>query len=283
MRQAFADTMLEVGQQDEKLVVLVGDISHNILQPFAQACPGRYYNVGIMEPTIVGMAAGLRLSGLNPVVHTIAPFLIERSFEQIKLDFGYQNLAGTFISVGGAFDYSGLGCSHHTYADLALMKSIPGSVVMCPGSASEFRTLFKSTYQEKLAYHRLSEKHGYLFEIDHYRAVRLREGTRVTIVAVGPQLKTAMEADIRGAEIIYVHTVKPLDMRTICLSLEKTERCVVLEEHSRVGSVADEISRTQEAVVSVCIPDEFQRGYGSRQDHLNKMGFTVEALRNACR
>ena len=76
VRQAFADTMLKVGQEDQKLVVLVGDISHNILQPFAKACPGRFYNVGICEPTIVSMAAGLSMSGLRPVVHTIAPFLV---------------------------------------------------------------------------------------------------------------------------------------------------------------------------------------------------------------
>ena len=90
IRQQFADLMLEVGTRDKKLVVLVGDISHGILQPFAKKCPTRYYNIGICEPSIVNMAAGLSKSGLNPVVHTIAPFITERACEQIKLDFGYQ-------------------------------------------------------------------------------------------------------------------------------------------------------------------------------------------------
>ena len=284
MRQAFADTMYEIGLEDERLVVLVGDISHNVLQPFAQACPGRYYNVGIMEPTIVGMAAGLAISGLKPVVHTIAPFLIERSFEQIKLDFGYQELNGTFISVGGAFDYSGLGCSHHTYADCALMKSIPKSVVICPASRSEFKQLFVQAHGKHLAYFRLSEKHGSsLGEVELGKAVRVKVGDLVTIVAVGPQLKTALDANILGAEIIYVHTLKPLDIGCIGRSVSKTGRCVVLEEHSEVGSVADEIRRAGCLVENICIPDEFQRGYGTRQDHLNKMGLTVEALRSACR
>jgi transketolase len=269
VRKAFADTMLSVGMEDEKLVVLVGDISHNILQPFAQACPGRYFNVGILEPTIVGMAAGLAISGLRPVVHTIAPFLVERSYEQIKLDFGYQALAGTFISVGGAFDYAQLGCSHHTYADLALMKSIPGSVVMCPSSATEFSTLFRSTYKDKLAYLRLSEKHGYDFPVEVGKAVKMKDGDRSTVVAVGPQLHYAMQ--IPEVDVIYVHTVKPLDLETIRKSAQKTGSIFVLEEHGRVGSVGDEVARLGFKMNHLHIPDEFLRGYGTRQDQLEKM------------
>ena len=79
IRQQFADTMFEIGKKDSKLVVLLGDISHFIMKPFAKACPGRFYNVGICEPTIVSMAAGLSKVGLIPVVHTIAPFILERS------------------------------------------------------------------------------------------------------------------------------------------------------------------------------------------------------------
>ena len=86
IRQEFADTMLEVGKENPNLVVMVGDISHSILKPFAKSCPSRYYNVGICEPSIVNMAAGLSKLNLIPVVHTIAPFIVERSYEQIKLD-----------------------------------------------------------------------------------------------------------------------------------------------------------------------------------------------------
>ena len=184
MRQAFADTMLQIGQEDEKLVVLVGDISHNILQPFAKACPGRFYNVGICEPTIVSMAAGLSMSGLRPVVHTIAPFLVERSYEQWKLDFGYQKLGGVAVSVGGAFDYAGLGCSHHTYADCALMKAIPKSVVICPASPDEFKTLFRQTYDKpQLTYFRLSETHGIdVGPVEIGKAIKIKDG-RTDLIA----------------------------------------------------------------------------------------------------
>lgn len=278
MRQAFADTMLRVGQEDDKLVVLVGDISHNILQPFAQACPGRFYNVGICEPTIVGMAAGLSMAGLRPVVHTIAPFLIERSYEQWKLDFGYQKLGGVAVSVGGAFDYSQLGCSHHTYMDCALMKGIPGSAVICPASPHEFASLFYQTYdKQQLTYFRLSEKHG--IEVGPVKVgvpVKVKDGRKATIIAVGPQLKTAIDADV-DADVIYVHTLKPLYAGVIEASLQKTRRCLVLEEHSSVGSLASEIGTP-----GIHIHD-FQRGYGSRQDHLNQLGYTVGTVRDFCR
>ena len=105
LRQTFADLMLEIGSHDESLVVIVGDISHGILQPFAKKFPDRYFNIGICEPATVNIAAGVSKVGLNPVVHTIAPFLTERAYEQIKLDFGYQDLPVNIISVGGSSDY----------------------------------------------------------------------------------------------------------------------------------------------------------------------------------
>ena len=145
IRQQFADTMLAVGKKDTRLAVLVGDISHFLLKPFAAACPGRYYNIGICEPAMMSMAAGLAKAGLRPVVHTIAPFLVERSFEQMKLDFCYQGLGGSVVTLGSAFDYSNLGCSHHCYGDFALMKTLPGSQIVYPGSAENW-TDFSSRY-----------------------------------------------------------------------------------------------------------------------------------------
>ena len=122
LRQQFADSVLSLAESDENLVVMVGDISHGILKPFRDKFPDRYYNIGICEPTILSLGAGLSNVGLTPVIHTIAPFIVERSYEQIKLDFGYQNLPVNLISVGGSFDYSQLGCSHHCYTDVSLLS-----------------------------------------------------------------------------------------------------------------------------------------------------------------
>ena len=294
MRKVFTSYMKEVGLRDPKLVVLVGDISHFALQPFAEACPGRFYNVGILEPTIVSMAAGIAASGLYPVAHTIAPFLIERSLEQIKLDFCYQNLGGTLVSVGSAFDYSGLGCSHHTYNDLGIIKGLPNTQVIFPASDIEFEELFSQTYQNQyLTYFRLpTDKHGVKFDKSQMKigqGIRVREGSAATILAVGPMLKAAMEAlpalenKLGSIEVLYYPTIKPFDTELVRASVAKTKRLLVIEEHSLVGGISQEavfaclgVNGTKFDFIS--IPNEFQRGYGHLADHYNQLGLSAEGV-----
>ena len=294
MRKAFADTMLEVGQEDDRLVVMVGDIGHGGLQPFAKACPGRYYNIGILEPTIVSMSAGVARSGLFPVAHTIAPFLIERSLEQIKLDFCYQNIGGTLISVGSAFDYAGLGCSHHCYTDLGLVKAIPNTQVIYPAMPNEFRLLFKDTYRNgKLTYFRLPcETHGVQIADDRIflgKGIKIVEGKDVTVVVVGPQLKTAAAAAKQllaegvEAEVLYYPTIKPFDAELLATSVKKTGSVLVLEEHAQYGGICQDVMLVTSNIGEVLhefvnIPDAFSRGYGSYADHCERHGFTVENI-----
>jgi len=293
-RQQFADTMFDVGQKDPNLVVLVGDISHFMLQPFAMACPGRYYNVGICEPTIVSMAAGLAKMGFYPVVHTIAPFIVERSFEQIKLDFCYQRLGGNLVTVGSAFDYSNLGCTHHCYGDFALSKTLPGAQITCPSSPVEFDTLFRQTYRNgSLTLFRIAgHQHGVDFGADDIqlgRGIKVADGGNLTIVATGPQLGSAMSAreglaDMGwDAEILYIHTIRPLDTDLIRASVGKTRRVLVIEEHMRSGGLGDDVLRTVHDLcdiqfASLSIPDAFVCDYGSYQEHCERLGLTPAGI-----
>ena len=294
LRSIFADTMLEVGVSDPDLVVLVGDISHFILQPFAKACPGRYYNVGICEQTIVSMASGLAHTGFKPVVHTISPFIIERAFEQIKLDFCYQELGGNLITVGGAFDYTTLGCSHYCYGDFALIKSLPKSQIVYPAMPNEFKKLFKLTYSnDKLTYFRLpGKRHEVVIEDEKIvfgKATLIEPGKDITVIATGPQLKTAVDSLTEFAklgldvEIIYIHTIKPFDYALVSESVRKTRKYLVIEEHSQFGGVGDEVMRATQNIENVksaflSIPDNFEHGYGNYKDHCEQIGLTSENL-----
>jgi len=294
IRQQFADTILAVGQDDHNLVVLIGDISHFILQPFAKACPGRFYNIGICEPTIMSMGAGLAKAGLYPVLHTIAPFLIERSFEQIKLDFCYHKLGGNLVTVGSAFDYANLGCTHHCYDDWALLKSFPNTQIMYPSSPVEFDTLFRQTYQNGyLTLFRLPEhQHGYEFhqkEIINGEAIKLTDGQRLTIVTTGPHLRDALEAREEltalgyEPEIIYIHTIKPLDTDLIYASALKTRRVLVLEEHNRIGGVGEDVLRTIFGINDIQfnwigIPEVFIRDYRPYEQHCEALGLTRDGI-----
>ncbi len=294
MRKMFSDTMLEVGKEDPNLVVLVGDIGHFGLQPFAKACPGRFYNVGICEQTILSMAAGLAHAGMYPVVHTIAPFVVERGFEQLKLDFCYQKLGGVLITVGSAFDYSGLGCSHFCYDDIALIKALPETQIVYPAMPNEMAQLFKQTYNNgKLTYFRLpANTHGVEIPDEKLcfgKALLIKPGEDISIIAAGPQLKIVMkalpalhEAGI-DPEVIYPHTIKPFDYDTVAESVMKTGRYLTIEEHTRFGGVGDEVTRAVQGMgiiksASIDIPDRFLHGYGSYSDHCAAFGFTSENI-----
>lgn len=293
LRQEFADTMLEVGPQDPRLVVMVGDISHGILQPFAKACPGRYYNIGICEPTIINMAAGLNKVGLIPVVHTIAPFITERAYEQIKLDFGYQMLSLNLISVGGAFDYSQLGCSHHCYTDVSLLCHLKRGVVILPGSPVEFNKLFKEIYANgQINYYRLPEHpHEVEFQagdIQFGQGIRVREGRHVTLAVIGTQLKNTLVAAERlagqgiAAEVLYFHTIQPFDAGLVRASVEKTRRLVTVEELSAHDGLYNLCLRAcvgldglEAAQIAI---DDFVHGYGTYEELCAKVGLTAEGI-----
>jgi transketolase len=293
LRQEFADTMLEVGLRDTHLVVMVGDISHGILQPFAQHCPGRYFNVGICEPSIVNMAAGVAKSGLIPVVHTIAPFIIERAYEQIKLDFGYQNLGINLISVGSAFDYSQLGCSHHCYTDISLICHFKRSHVFFPSSPIELNVLFKAAYQNgNINYFRLPEKpHGVVLSPDQIKigkAIKMVDGKDLTIVVIGPQLKTALDAVPMlkelgvAAEVLYYPTIKPFDEEAVCLSVAKTRRVLVIEEASAHDGIFNFVLKAVKHISSVeyaqIAVDDFIHQYGTYEELCEDLGFSVKGI-----
>jgi transketolase len=293
LREVFASTMLEIGPIDESLVVMVGDISHGILQPFAKACPDRYFNIGICEPSMVNLASGLSKVGLNPVVHTIAPFITERAYEQIKLDFGYQNLSMNLISVGGSFDYSQLGCSHHCYTDVSLIAHLSRSIITLPASPIEFNKLFKDVYKkDSVNYFRLTEyPHGVEFkeeEIELGKAIKVASGVDITIAALGPQLKNALIAREElqsfgiSAEIIYYHTFKPFDKLTIKESVSKTKHLISLEELSAHDGLFNQCLHSVIGIpnIKVCqmAVKDFIRGYGSYEELCKSAGLSCEDL-----
>src|SRR5277367_5503004 len=159
MRKQFVKTVTSIMEQDPRVVLLLGDIGVYGFREAFQRFPKRCYNVGVCEQAMVSLAAGLALEGMIPVVHTIAPFLVERAFEHLKVDFEYQGLGGNFVSVGASYDYSKLGPTHHCPGDGAILKTIPGMHIYVPGHPDEFDVLFRENYH-KLApkYFRLSER-----------------------------------------------------------------------------------------------------------------------------
>ncbi len=146
MRQQMVKTLEDLAKQDERLVVLLAAISNSLFSKDNPHIARRVINLGIMEQTLISVGAGFALEGFIPVMHSFAPFLVERPFEQIKDDFVYQQLSGKFISTGASYDYSVEGMTHHGPGDVALMHTLPGMQVVVPGTAQEFDILFRASY-----------------------------------------------------------------------------------------------------------------------------------------
>ena len=295
MRKQFAKTLFELGR-DEKLVVLIGDISHFLLRDFEEKYKNRFYNLGVAEQSMMSMASGLALGGLFPVVHSITPFITERCFEQIKDDLCYQDVGVNIVSVGSAFDYASLGCTHHSYDDIAILRALPNMQIIYPSAPHELDTLFKETYSNgHPTYFRLPAKSHNLKTDPKFGEVEtIINGKDVTLVVAGPQLENAYNAvselKKKGVEcdLIYLTTIKPISensIGTLIRSLEKTKKLITIEEHSVIGGIGDEASRVCGQVpfrhIRLGIQDRFLVNYGSYEEHCKANNLTKEGIMKA--
>ena len=284
MRKQFVKTVESILEQDEKAILLLGDIGVFGFKKAFETFPDRVFNIGILEQSTVGLAAGLSMQGFVPVVHTIAPFLIERSLEQLKNDFCYQNLGGNFVSVGASYDYATLGCTHHCPGDVGMLKNIPGMEIVLPGTAEEFDKLFRQSYANgKPTYFRLSEKQNSKnYEVKFGKAEIVKKGKLATIIAVGPMLELAMMAS-EGLDvtILYYTTVIPFDKKTLKENSESGK--ILLCEPYYAGALLPEILETLSSkpisIESVGVPSRMMTNYGTACEHDEAIGFTYKNIR----
>ena len=268
MRREFAKLCFETVKDDSKSVVMVGDISHFLLRETEQVAPDRFYNIGICEQSMVGMASGMAIEGMRPIIHTIAPFLVESAFEQIKNDIGYQNTEVTIVTVGGTYDYSDLGCTHHCYGDIAMMRLIPNMQVFEPSTPQEFRTLFEKTWGNGLPkYFRLSkEQHSQDFEVEpeFMKVVRESKDNRWVFVS-GHILDDVLESPNIG--VIYVPTLSSINKESyleIFKVIENAKKIYSVENHFTIGGLGDFVSETFNVVVNrIGLERKFLTNYGN--------------------
>ena len=284
MRTLFPKLVKSYLDSGNDLFVLLGDIGVYSFKDISEHYPKNIENLGTIEQSMVGIAAGISLGGSIPIVHTITPFLIERAFEQLKIDFGYQKLRGNFLSVGGAFDYSALGATHHCPADVSLIKLIPGFQCIIPGHPKEFKTLFDSTVlNNSPTYIRLSESSN-TNEVDVVfgKATLIKNEGDLLIVAVGEMLEMILKATKNlPVTILYYTTLEPFDKE----SLKKYFKCKVLIVGSFYsGTLVSDVTETfinkKLIIESIAIPRDFIYKYGTKHEIRNHMGLTVNEINN---
>jgi transketolase len=285
MRQQAARTATELVREDPRTAVVLAEISTDLFHDATAHDPTRVVNVGIMEQTMVGVAAGMAMEGFRPIVHTITPFLVDRPFEQVKLDFGYQGLAGTFVSTGGANDYTGEGFTHHSPGDVQAMLTIPGMQVVVPGSGPEVAVLLRAAHGSGgSTYLRTSiRSNDSAREVAFGRNEIVRRGRRATIVAIGPMLDRTLEA-VRDMDVtvVSVTTVQPFDGSTLRAVAGDAPLVVAVEpffEGTMAPLLAEALADRPARFRSVGIPRSILRAYGEPADHDRELGLDVAGIR----
>ena len=283
MREQFVATTKELIEKDSRVALLLGGISVASFKENLEKYPNRVFNAGISEQAIVSAAAGMAVTGMIPIVHTIAPFLVERAYEQLKLDFGYQKLGGNFITTGASLDYSSFGATHQCPADIGVLKQIPGMQIVVPGTADEFDVLFRTTYDNgSPTYIRTSrDVNSESRDISFGKANVIKKRTTATIIAVGPILDMVLSAvgDL-DVTVLYYTTLAPFDQKTLIDNCNSNNIiiCTPFYVDALLEDVITAMPNRKLCIREIGMPKEFIRHYGYTREHYVAMGLTSERI-----
>lgn len=296
MRNAFANEMTKLAQQDERVVLLSGDIGNKLFDKFKDVDGHRFYNCGIAEANMMGVAAGMALSGLRPVVYTITPFTTTRCFEQIRVDACYHKAPVIIIGTGSGLSYAELGPTHHSLEDMAILRTLPGMRVMAPCDTSELRLAMRAALNEDgPVYIRIGKKgesdiHHQLPDFKIGKSIVVREGDDIALLSAGtimPEvLKAADILKVKGisAEVVSFHTVKPLDTGYLAAAAKRVQFFATIEEHGLIGGLGSAVAEWRASANSVTplmsfgTPDEFMHEVGTQEYARAKYGLTAENI-----
>jgi transketolase len=282
VRREFTAVVSEIIANEPSSVLLLGDIGVYGFREVLEGQSDRAFNFGILEQSMVGVAAGMASNGKIPFMHTIAPFIVERAFEQIKIDFGYHQLPGNIVSVGASFDYASLGSTHHCPGDITLLQTIENIQMFVPGNSKELEFQIRNNWNNgKLNYFRLSEIENSFYpeaEISYWTQVR--HGTRGSVVVVGPMLDHVIDCPSTSDMNIFYCNRLNLDNASLA-TLESTRNLVIVEPYysgPMLKILRPLLENNHVRVLEIGIPFQFSRKYGSRSDHFRDFGLTKDAI-----
>lgn len=295
-RDSYGKTLVELGKEHEELVVLDADLAGATKTAmFQKVFPERHFNCGIAEANMTGVAAGLATCGKIPFMSSFAMFATGRNYEQIRNTIGYPKLNVKIGASHAGISVGEDGASHQCIEDLALMRQIPGMVVINPADDVEAKAAVRAAFEYvgpvylrfgRLAVPVLNDENNYKFELG--KGIVLKEGTDVTIFATGLEVYETveaakmLEADGINAEVINIHTIKPLDKELVIASATKTGKVVTVEEHSIIGGLGSAVSEclsenAPTKVLRIGVEDTFGES-GPALELIKKYGLDAESI-----
>jgi transketolase len=289
MRSVFAETASSVLDEDPLAAVVLAEISADLFAKAGARHPQRVLNVGIREQLMVSVAGGLALAGMRPIVHTYAPFLVERAFEQVKLDLAHQGAHAVLVSIGASYDAARAGRTHQAPEDVAVLDTLPGFSVVVPGHPAEVPGLLHGAVGALEAggstYIRLSTESNRA-PLPLWPGLQVvRPGRRAVVIAVGPMLDPVLDAvaDL-DVTVAYATTVRPFDDEGL-RALAAASGSVVLAEPYLAGTSAPAASQAlagrPHRLLSLGVPRGELRRYGTPADHARHHGLDTAGIRRS--
>jgi len=298
MRNSFIKTLMEQARQDERIFLLCGDLGYSVLEPFAEAFPDRFINVGIAEQNMVGVAAGLSMEGYTVFCYSIGNFPTLRAMEQIRYDVAYHEANVKIIAVGGGYAYGPLSTSHHTTEELGMLRTIPGMVVTAPGDPSEVDAMTAFIAQHRgPCYMRLNKAgeprlHAQppALTLGGIVPVRVSDSARAAVFATGDMVGYAaryIEQHALAADLYSFPFVNPIDTTQLAALARRYTQVATLEEHQANGGfgsavlerlhdlLSDGALSALPAVKRIAIPNAFISSAGSQDFLREKMGLQL--------
>ncbi len=302
MRNAFANELTKLAQENNEIVLLSGDIGNRMFDEFKNIAPNRFYNCGIAESNMMSMAAGMALSGLKPFVYTITPFTTIRCLEQIKVGVSYHDAPVTIVGTGSGLSYAELGPTHHSLEDIAVIRSIPGIRVLAPSDRNELVSQLRESVQYPApTYMRIGKKgEPSLFnQKDHVLGIgkgnTIKEGNEILILGIGPIINEALHAaqQLEGEgyriSVASMGSVRPLDQGFLRKMVNRNfKNWITIEEHGLNGGFGSTIlewlleNNLLESINfnRIGIKNEFIHELGNQNFVRNKLKIDNEGIKN---
>ena len=285
MRDRFASVTSQLLDTDPRLALVLADIGGAAFVRAMRRHPDRIINVGIREQLMVSIAGGLALSGMRPIAHSYTPFLVERPFEQIKLDLTHQGVGAVLVSIGASYDASDSGRTHHAPEDVALIGCLPDWTIHVPGHPDEAELLLRDAVAgEGNVYLRLAARsNAEPIPIRPARFHVVQRGSQATVIAVGPVLDRVLSATVDlDVTVLYATTVRPFDGET--LRAELPAPAVILVEPYLQGTsamwVSEALRDIPHRLLSIGVRRIENRHYGTPEEHDAAHGLDVASLRH---
>ena len=300
MRETFVKKLIEFAKRDKNVYLITSDTGFMVLDEFKTLFPERFLNIGISEANMIGVAAGLAMSGKKVFVYAIVPFVTMRCFEQIRVDLCYQNLPVKLVGIGGGLTYGTAGSTHHSIEDLAVMNCLPNMNVLCPGDPIEAAGLFEeSMLLDSPCYIRLGKSGEKIIHENNNTHIKIgkgilvSEGKNIAIISTGNMLENAKNVvDLLNKEgftpeLISMPTIKPMDKEIITKISKKCHTIFTLEEHNIIGGLGSAVgdvileNNLSVKIKKIAIPDQYTCIGGSQEYLRGKYGLTAAQILNS--